>query len=168
MPPSRTPGSASATIDAARVTGPLALLDSNVIVAAVAAEHDDHLPSIALFERFPVKSFAVAAHSFAESYVTLTKRGSRAPFAWDATDAWAALETVASATQLVGLSPAAGLDGVRLYASQSNIGARIYDWLIGQSAVIARIPAIVTWNVSHMTALFPALDVQTPEGFAGA
>jgi predicted nucleic acid-binding protein len=150
------------------VTAPLALLDSNVIVAAVAAGHDDHLSSVALFERFPVKSFAVAAHSYAESYVTLTKRGPRAPFAWDATAAWAALETVANATQLVGLSPAAGLDGVRMYAGQENIGARIYDWLIGQSAVIARIPAIVTWNVGHMTGLFPALAVQTPERFGGA
>ena len=144
---------------------PLALLDSNVIIASVAAEHDDHLPSVALFERYPAKSFAVAAHSFAESYVTLTKCGPRAPCAWDAHDAWTALEAVANATRLVGLSPAAGLDGVRLYASQSNIGARVYDWLLGQSAVLARIPAIVTWNVGHMAGLFPALAVQTPEEF---
>jgi hypothetical protein len=147
------------------VTAPLALLDSNVIVAGVAAEHDDHLLSVALFEHFPIKSFAVAAHSFAESYVTLTKRGPRAPFGWDAQDAWTALEAVANATQLVGLSPAAGLDGVRLYASQGNIGARIYDWLLGQSAVLARVPAIVTWNVGHIMGLFPALAVQTPEEF---
>lgn len=144
---------------------PLALLDSNVIVAAVADVHDDHVPSVALFERFPVNSFAVAAHSFAESYVTLTKRGPRAPFAWDAGDAWAALETVASTTQLVGLSPAAGFDSVRLYASQGNIGARVYDWLLGQSAVTARIPTILTWNIGHMTDLFPALRVQTPDSF---
>jgi len=148
------------------MTAPLALLDSNVIVAAVSAEHDDHLPSISLFENFPVKSFAVAAHSYAESYVTLTKRGPRAPFAWDATEAWAALESVANATQLVGLSPAAGLDGVRLYASHGNTGARVYDWLLGQSAVMARIPAIVTWNLGHMTGLFPTLAVQTPTAFA--
>lgn len=149
------------------MTAPLALVDSNVIVASVAAQHDDHLSSVALFEHYPVKSFAVAAHSYAESYVTLTKRGPRAPFAWDADDAWLALEAIANATQLVGLSPAAGLDSVRLYASQGNIGARIYDWLLGQSAVIARIPAIITWNVSHMTGLFPALTVQTPEEFIG-
>lgn len=149
------------------MTVPLALLDSNVIVAGVAAEHDDHLLSVALFERFPAKSFAVAAHSFAESYVTLTKRGPRAPLAWDAQDAWTALEAVAKATQLVGLSPAAGLDGVRLYAGQGNIGARVYDWLLGQSAVLARIPAIVTWNVGHMTGLFPMVVVQSPEEFMG-
>jgi predicted nucleic acid-binding protein len=147
------------------VTAPLALLDTNVIVAGVAAEHDDHLLSVALFERFPVKSFAVAAHSFAESYVTLTKRGPRAPLGWDAQDAWTALEAVANAIQLVGLSPGAGLDGVRIYASQRHIGARVYDWLIGQSAVLARIPAIVTWNVGQMAGLFPALAVKTPEQF---
>jgi predicted nucleic acid-binding protein len=147
------------------MTAALALLDSNVIIASVAAEHDDHGASLALFERYPAKSFAVASHSFAESYVTLTRRGPRAPFGWDAHDAWAALASVAEATQLVGLSPAAGFDGVRLYASQGNIGARLYDWMIGQTAVIARIPAIVTWNVGHMAGLFPALVVQTPEGF---
>ena len=149
------------------MTAPLALLDSNVIIASVAAEHDDHLPSVVLFERYPVKSFAVAAHSVAESYVMLTRRGPRAPFAWDAQDAWSALETVANATQLVGLSPAAGLDGVRLYASQGIIGARLYDWLLGQSAVLARIPAIVTWNVGHLAGLFTVLAVQTPEEFVG-
>ena len=148
------------------MTAPIALLDSNVIVASVAAKHDDHSASIALFERYPAKSFAVAAHSFSESYVTLTKRGPRAPFGWDAADVWAALEAVADATQLVGLSPAAGFDGVRLFAGQGHIGARLYDWLIGQNAVIARIPAIVTWNVGHMAGLFPALKVQTPDEFA--
>ena len=146
---------------------PLALLDSNVIVASVAAKHEHHLSSVALFDRYPSNSFAIAAHSFAESYVTLTRRGPRGAYAWDADEAWTALEAVAAVTQLVGLSPAAGLDGVRLYAGQGNIGARIYDWLIGQSAVLARIPAIVTWNVSHLASLFPALAVQTPEGFVG-
>ena len=149
------------------MTVPLALLDSNVIVASVAGGHDDHVLSVVLFERYPAKSFAVASHSFAESYVTLTKRGPRAPFAWDADDAWTALEAVANATQLVGLSPAAGLDAVRLYASQGNIGARIYDWLLGQSAVLARIPTIISWNVGNMTGLFPELTVQTPQEFIG-
>ncbi|WP_243453938.1 PIN domain-containing protein [Sandaracinobacteroides saxicola] len=146
---------------------PLALLDSNVIVASVAAMHEDHAASVALFERYPANSFAVAAHSYAETYVTLTKRGTRAPFGWDAQDAWAALEAVAAATRLVGLSAAGGLDGVRLYAGQGNVGARLHDWLIGQSAVLARIPAIVTWNAGPMAALFPGLRVETPAGFVG-
>ena len=140
-----------------------ALLDSNVLVALVAEAHERHPASAALFADQPRQGFAVAAHSYAEVYHTLTRRGPRAAFAWAPRDAWATLESVRALTTLLGLSPAQMIGTVRNYAASGGIGARLYDRLIGEVAVRNRIPRIVTWNLGHMRDLFPELEVLDPE-----
>jgi predicted nucleic acid-binding protein len=139
-----------------------ALLDSNVIIAMLDERHVHHAASSALVTGGDVKTFAVAAHSYAEAYTTLTRRNASAVFLWTAEQAWAALESVAAATVLVGLSPAQTFDAVRSYAAEGQIGPRLYDRLIGQVAVQYGIARIVTWNVKHMRDLFPGLDVVDP------
>ena len=110
--------------------------------------------------------FAVSAHSYAEAYSTLTRRGERAPFGFTAEEAGAALESLRAATGLVGLTPAQTFEAVGAYAASGGIGPRLYDASIGRAAVVHGIPAIVTWNVGHMRGLFPDLGVLTPEAFA--
>ena len=83
-----------------------ALLDSNVLIAAAAQEHEHHRSSLALFTDHDPAAFAIAAHSYAEAYNTLTRRGERAPFQRLPHDAWAALESYRRVTVLVGLTPA--------------------------------------------------------------
>jgi predicted nucleic acid-binding protein len=139
-----------------------ALLDSNVVIAAVAEAHEHHQASAALFELPGEARYAVGAHSYAEAYATLTRRSANAPFRWAPGHAWQALESVAAATRLVGLSPPQTLETIRLYATGGNIGARLYDSLIGRSAILHAIPRIITWNVAHMRALFPTLEVIDP------
>ena len=139
-----------------------ALLDSNVIIAMVAGEHEHHAASAALLPAGKSRQFAVAAHSYAEAFATLTRRSASAVFRWSAQDAWETLESVAAATTLVGLSPAQAFDTVRSYAQDGNIGARLYDRLIGQVAIQYAIPRLITWNVGHMRDLFPGLEVCDP------
>lgn len=143
-----------------------ALLDSNVIVAAVAEDHIHHEASAALFSSNQSHRFAVAAHSYAECFVTLTRRNASAPFHWNADEAWAALQNIAAGTLLVGLSPAQTVDAVRVFSEGGRIGARIYDHLIGEAALRHGIGQIITWNVAHMRGLFPDLVVKTPAQFA--
>ncbi len=145
-----------------------ALLDSNVVIAMVAEAHEHHAASAALLPAGGERRFAVAAHSYAEAYATLTRQGASAVFRWSAADAWGTLESVAAATVLVGLSPAQTFDTVRRYAEDGGIGARLYDRLIGQVAVQYAISRIITWNVRHMRGLFPSLDVRNPAAAAGA
>lgn len=57
-----------------------ALLDSNVLIAIVAQSHQHHAPSLALLNGGAPSAFAVAAHSYAEAYNTLTRTGDRSPF----------------------------------------------------------------------------------------
>lgn len=139
-----------------------ALLDTNVVVAACAPGHQHHEPSAAMLNGCSRGQLAVAAHSFAEAYNTLTRRGDAAPYRWTANEAAAALDVVRSITVLVGVTPAQTLDAVRDYSAQGGVGPRVYDKLIGQAAVLHGISTIVTWNARHMRSLFAALDVRTP------
>lgn len=140
----------------------LALLDSNVILAAVTEAHEHHLPSVELLDTGRPGELAVAAHSYADAFSSLTRRGGAAPFQWQPDEAWAALESVAAITTLVGLTPAQSFDAVRNFAAVGGIGARLYDHLIGRAAVTAGASMIVTWNTGHLRSLFPDMDVQTP------
>ena len=139
-----------------------ALLDTNVVIAMLVEAHEHHAPSLALLTGDKPARYAVAAHSHAEAYATLTRIGPHAPFQLTADEAWAALESVRAVTALVGLTPPQSFEAVRGYAQGGGIGARLYDRLIGEAAVAHGIPAIVTWNVRHMRGLFPALSVETP------
>lgn len=143
-----------------------ALLDSNVIIAMLAEAHEYHKPSLELLSGEPRHDFAVAAHSYAEVYSTLTRRGDRAHFRFTAEEAWAALESVRAVTALVGLTPAQSFDAVRGFAEGGGVGARLYDLLIGEVAVVHDIAVIVTWNVGHMRSLFPDWTVATPKEFS--
>jgi predicted nucleic acid-binding protein len=143
-----------------------ALLDSNVLIAAVAEAHEHHRASAALFSKADARAFAVASHSYAEAFAVLTHPAPGAPFRWTAKEAWAALESVAALSRLVGLSHAQTFDAVRRYAAGGGVGPRLYDLLIGQAAVQNGIRCIVTWNVKHMTALFEDLKVVDPTGYA--
>jgi predicted nucleic acid-binding protein len=144
---------------AARADG---LLDSNVLIAVLAEAHEHHEASIGIFIDGTGFRFAVAAHSYAEAYCTLTRRGGPAPFGFLPQQAWDALESVRAVTDLVGLSAGQMIDVVRRYARDGGIGARLYDRLIGEAALIHGLPRIVTWNVGHMRGLFPGLVVVTP------
>ena len=81
-----------------------ALVDSNVIIAALAGDHEHHAFSGELFDAGRDHVLGVAAHSYAEAYSTLTRRGAHALFRFTAEEAWAALESVRAATQLIGLT----------------------------------------------------------------
>ncbi len=142
-----------------------ALLDSNVVIAMVAEAHEHHAPSIKLLVDGDTAQFAIAAHSYAEAYSTLTRKGERSPFRFTAEEAWAALESVRAVTALVGLTAPRLFETIGSYAAGGGIGARLYDRLIGEVAVAHDIPCIVTWNVGHMRSLFPGMAVATPVAF---
>lgn len=132
----------------------------------MAEAHEHHTASLALLAEPAGARFAVSAHSYAEAYSTLTRRGDRVPFVFTAGEAWASLASLRAVTGLIGLTPAQTFEAANRYAASGGIGPRLYDALIGGSAVLHGIPGIVTWNTGHMRGLFPDLDVLTPEAFA--
>jgi predicted nucleic acid-binding protein len=143
-----------------------ALLDSNVLIAMLAEAHEHHEASLELLAGKSDAQFAVAAHSYAEAYGTLTRRGEHALFRFSPEEAWAALESVRAVTSLLGLTAPQTFDAIRSYSQAGGVGARLYDRLIGETAMVHGLPAIVTWNVGHMKSLFPTLRVVAPKDFA--
>lgn len=144
-----------------------ALLDSNVLIAALTEDHVHFGPSARLLASSGPGRFAVAAHSYAETFSNLTRRSGPTPIGRSAGAAWTALEAITRLTVPVGLTPAQTLDAIRAYAASGGIGPRLYDHLIGQAAVHAGIGRIVTWNMAHMRGLFPELEVVEPPGAEG-
>jgi predicted nucleic acid-binding protein len=142
-----------------------ALLDSNVVIAIVAEAHEHHAASLALVTDGDAAAYAVTAHSYAEAYSTLTRRGDHAPFRFEAEEAWAALASLRTVTKLIGLTPAQRFDVVRAFAGKGGVGPRLYDALIGQAAIAHNIPCIITWNTRHLRGLFPSVAVLTPQAF---
>ena len=143
-----------------------ALVDSNVIIAALAEAHEHHGASFRVLQGSEPGALAIAAHSYAEAYGVLTRRSERSSFGFTPEEAWNALEAVKAATTLVGLTSNQTIDAIRDYARAGGVGARLYDKLIGEAAVIHAIPMIVTWNISHMQGLFPRLEIVTPAVFS--
>jgi predicted nucleic acid-binding protein len=150
------------------VTDRLILLDTNVIVAALAEAHEHHAPSLALFAAEVPLTIAIASHCYAEAFTTLTRRGDHAPFQWPPKEAWAALESVAATTRLVGLTPAQSFAAVRDFANAEGVGARVYDHLIACAAQAAGADCLVTWNVGHFRGLVDGIQVQTPKEMPNA
>jgi predicted nucleic acid-binding protein len=140
----------------------LILVDSNVIVAALVEDHEHHAPSLALLSDESSRDLAVAAHCYAEAFTTLTRRNANSPFRKPPAEAWAALESVAASTRLVGLTPAQSFEAVRDFAAAGGIGARVYDYLIARAAVAAGAGVLVTWNVGHFQGLVGGVEVLTP------
>ena len=144
---------------------PVALLDSNVVIAAIVEDHVHHPASARLLTGFDPASFGIAAHSYAEAYVTLTRQGPSGSMGFPPSQALAALSALRAVTTLVGATPSQTVEAVGRFAARGGIGPRLYDTLIGEAAVANGIGCIITWNIRHLAALFPGLPVMTPSSF---
>ena len=142
-----------------------ALLDSNVIVAALLSGHAHHEPSFRLIAEWRGQKPAVAAHSLAETYNTLTRPRADVRLIRTPEEAVAQLENLRPLIDLLGLTPSQVFDGIRGYAGQRGVGPRLYDKLIGDVAVVHGISTIVTWNLGHMRNLFSSMTVMDPIDF---
>lgn len=132
------------------------LLDSNVLIAALNPEHVHHAESEALARRDG--RYAIAAHSLAETYCSLT----RFPYHRPPEEAWAAVAALRARTELRSLTADQQYDAIRQFAGRGLAGPLLCDALIGEVARVHRIRAIITWNTRHMAGLFPDLRVLTP------
>ena len=139
-----------------------ALLDTTILIAATIDTHPEHEAAFSLIQSAAPDELAIPAHACCEAYARLTSRAGPAPLAVGPGDALAALDSIVGATTLVGLTPAQTVETLRDYARSAGIGARLYDRLIGEAALLYAIPAIITLNVRHFSSLFPNLRVCTP------
>lgn len=136
------------------------LLDTNVVVAALVDKHVHHGDSRRLFETDA--RLYVASHSYAEAYVTLTRTGPRGLFQKPPIVAMTSIRNLVAETEIAALDAVQTVDAIGEFAAGGNIGARVYDYLIGRAGLAVGVSAIITWNTRHMKSLFPDRHVQTP------
>jgi predicted nucleic acid-binding protein len=139
------------------------LIDSNVLVAALDQDHVHFAPSALLIERVR-HSAVIATHSLAEAYNHLTRERPIGPVASPAL-VTTAVRTLAAASICRALNHDETVTAIDSFAKQGGRGARLYDYLIGQVAILEQVDALATWNVRHFTALFPTLRVLTPADY---
>ena len=142
------------------------LIDSNVIIAYLDAEHVHHLPSRAVFQSLRDEEILVSAHSLLEAYNKLTRGSTTSAFTPDTVSL--TLRSLADRISVRALQLSETLAAMENFARLGGRGARLYDFLIGQVAVLHGAPRIVTWNVRDFTPLFPMLTVVSPDHFPGA
>lgn len=135
------------------------LIDSNVIVAVLVDEHVHNRWSVDFITAVPAEDVIIAAHSIAESFVTLTRQ--RTGLAMPPIEVGDVLDDIATRFAVVALTAAQTLDAVRRF-SAIGTGARLYDYLIGATGVRYGADTIVTWNTRHFAGLFPAVRIVTP------
>ncbi|MCX6855138.1 MAG: PIN domain-containing protein [Verrucomicrobia bacterium] len=121
-----------------------ALLDSSVLVAALAPDEDRHAECLALLMQ---GSHGVYAHAFLETFSTLT--GGKLGVKVDA-DLAARLmsETVLPRVQVIELSSGELLAALRLARKQGVRGGGVYDYMHLIAARKANVDIIYTINLS--------------------
>jgi predicted nucleic acid-binding protein len=136
--------------------------DTSVLVAAVVVPHPQHQRSLTVFAAANRKTACCAAHSLAEVYATLTRLPGKLGLNVD--QALLLLDSIAERLELISLEPSEYRHAIREAATGGIIGGTIYDALLGQCALKARVTTIYTWNVTHFRMLGPDIagKIRTP------
>lgn len=140
------------------------LIDTNIVVAAVDRGHESHAVALAALDRAIASGALLAAHSVAEAYSTLTKRAGPNPIGMTGPEARVALSAIRARLTVVGMTAEQTLAAVEDY-SETGIGPRLYDYLIGKAGIVNGAAVLLTLNLRHMQSLFPELTVLSPEAF---
>lgn len=136
------------------------LLDTNVLVATLWADHPHHQASAPLAEAATPQTTMVALHSVAETYATMTRINR--PFRLTGEAAMAAITALIADIRIVTLDGPQTIDAIGRFTSLGGCGPRLYDYLIGAAAEARGADTIVTWNTRDFDGLFPALRIVTP------
>ena len=141
------------------------LVDSNVLVANFDESHIHHGPSYEFLEAIADDRIIISAHSLSEAFNKLTR--GVPTIAFPATQVLAALRDLRLRCAVHALTVEQTLSAIAEFARTGGRGPRLYDFLIGQVAVLHGANCIVTWNVRDMAPLFPTLTVVAPSDFFG-
>jgi predicted nucleic acid-binding protein len=132
----------------------LTFFDSNVLIAATLQEHAHHKASSALLAGLQRGGGAIAAHSFAETYNTLTRvSGYRIP----PDDVARILQHANKTYTVVTLTAVETFRAIQDAAARGFAGPIIYDALLLACARKIDARAIYTSNLKHFRRIAPDL-----------
>jgi predicted nucleic acid-binding protein len=136
--------------------------DSNVLVAATQADHPRHAAAIAALESVLDGNdiLVLPVHSLVETYSVLTRLPPPARLA--PSIAMGSIRNFVAQGEVVSLSSVRVLELLDHGAATGITGGRIYDKLIGTTAVEAGAEVLLTFNARHFANLGLSLRVVEP------
>jgi predicted nucleic acid-binding protein len=138
------------------------LLDTSVLVATVIAEHQHHVPSLAVYTRCEKRNSCCSVHSLAETYAAVTRLPGNLRLSGD--QALLFLRDVQTRLTAITLDEEDYFATIAAAAAANISGGTVYDTLIARCALKARADVLYTWNISDFVRLGPevASMVRTP------
>jgi predicted nucleic acid-binding protein len=137
------------------------LLDSSILVAAIADDHKNHEAVTRALEIDD--ETLVYDHSLLESYRVLTFPNlEQGGFARTGDDTVQSLLNISQHSRLLSLTADDRLKGLAVFAARNVISARIYDAMIGYAGLIHGARRIMTLNGKNFRSLFPELEIIEP------
>jgi predicted nucleic acid-binding protein len=137
------------------------LLDSSILVAAIADDHRNHDSVTEALRRD--EETLVYDHSFLEAYRVLTFPNlERGGFARTGTHTVQSLRGISQYSRILSLTADDRLQGLTQFAARNVISARIYDAMIGHAGIVHGVRRIMTLNGKNFRSLFPALEIIEP------
>ncbi|MCC6586018.1 MAG: PIN domain-containing protein [Bryobacterales bacterium] len=139
-------------------------LDTSVLVPVALAEHPHHSASTKLLAACRPTAACCAAHSFVETYSTLTRLPS--PYRHSPEEASKFVQMIGAHLTPVALEVGEYSQAITDAARLRISGGLVYDYLIWRCAEKARATVMMTWNLKHYLPFAgPASEiVRTPDG----
>jgi predicted nucleic acid-binding protein len=138
-------------------------VDTNCIIAAVCAWHEQHRIAAAEIGRRLDRGerLCVAAHALSEAYAVMTRLP--APHRLAPHDAWSLLEAnFTEGVLVVALTASQHVALVRRLARDGVSGGRAYDAVIADCAVRAKASTLLTFNARHFEPAPGGLAIVVP------
>jgi predicted nucleic acid-binding protein len=137
------------------------LLDSSVVVAAIAEDHPSHRVAVAAYNA--CDAMIIYDHSLLEIYRVLTFPNLlRGGFGFMPDVAIDGLKEIITKTVLISLTAEQRFDALQIYARSNVISSRIYDAMIGHAGILHGATAIMTLNARNFRSLFPTFNIIDP------
>ena len=133
-------------------------MDTSVLVASFYGDHVDHRASHSLFVSLNKKTGAVAAHSLAEVYSSLTRMPGRDRVCGE--HAMLFLGNIRERLHVVTLDDDEYFRAIQAFAANGGAGGGIYDALIAHCALKAKAATIYTWNTKDFKRLGPIISAR--------
>lgn len=130
-------------------------LDTSVLFAVAQVSHERHRASLELWNGCTRKETAIAAHTMAKLYNTLT--GMPPTLRLRPRDAMLAIETFLQRVTPIVLTPEETVAALKRTAELGLTGGIVYDALLLECARKCEAEAIYTWNLRHFRAAAPDL-----------
>lgn len=129
--------------------------DTSALIPVFLEEHVHHEASLKAFLRADKESGFFGAHSLAEMYATITRLPGKQRLSGEQVLLF--LDNVIERLTPIELSASEYYQLVKICAERGIVGGAIYDALLAECALKAKVDVLFSWNTRHFQQLGPEI-----------